>query len=266
MFLQTARAVIHRPSEPHVSLEVRLILDGGSQKSYISQRVCDLLNLAAVREQSLSIATFGSSKGAAKVCSIVQVGMDLKGYSPMLLSLYVVPTICKPLMGQPIAPCTEQYPHLTGLELADCSSNDLNMPVDVLIGSDYYWHIVTGNIRRGMEGPVAIHIKLGWVLSGPMSHSHSNSDCSVTNLSVHVLHAELSPSSLVHYLTSSYVVYRTTCPCCCQASQCEEANLDPGAVGLETVVRLCVLNVSLIICLVHIYCFLCHLFCFVNLG
>ncbi len=38
--------------------------------------------------------------------------MGLKGYSPMLLSLYVMPTICEPLMIQPIATCTEQYPHL----------------------------------------------------------------------------------------------------------------------------------------------------------
>ena len=40
-----ARAVIHHPSEPHVSLEVCLILDGGSQKLYISERARNLLKL-----------------------------------------------------------------------------------------------------------------------------------------------------------------------------------------------------------------------------
>ncbi len=39
--------------------------------------------------------------------------------------------------------------------------------------------------------------------------------------------------------------------------------MDPGAAGLEAVMRLCVLNVSLII---HVFCYLCHLFWFVNLG
>ena len=195
VFLQTARAVIHHPFKPHVSLEVRLILDGGSQKSYISQRVCDVLNLAPVGEQTLSIATFGSSKGTARVCPIVNVGMCMRGYPSMFLSLYVMPTICEPLVGQPIATCVEQYPHLAGLELADESSGSPNIPVDLLVGSDYYWHLVTGNTRRGLSGPVAVHTRLGWVLSGPMSQSDpdSNPEPSVTNLNVHVLHAESQP-------------------------------------------------------------------------
>ena len=43
------------------------------------------------------------------------------------------------------------------------------MPIDILIGSDYYWQLVTGSICRGTSGPVAVHTKLGWVLSGPSS-------------------------------------------------------------------------------------------------
>ena len=44
-------------------------------------------------------------------------------------------------------------------------------------------------VCRGANGPTAVHTKLGWVLSGPSSHSDPN-QCTV-NLSVtHVLHAE----------------------------------------------------------------------------
>ena len=39
--------------------------------------------------------------------------------------------------------------------------------MDILIGSDYYWELTTGNVRHGNTGPVAINTKLGWVLSGP---------------------------------------------------------------------------------------------------
>ena len=193
IFLQTARAVVHRPSESNVSLEVRLVLDGGSQRSYVSQHVCDVLDLPVVGEQALSIATFSASEGSTKVCPIVSVGMCMRGYPSMLLSLYEVPTICEPLVGQPIAACVEQYPHLTGLELADSSSGGPSMSVDILIGSDYYWHLVTGDICRGVSGPVAVHTKLGWVLSGPTSQNTSDPKLSVTNLSVHVLHAESQP-------------------------------------------------------------------------
>ena len=63
------------------------------------------------------------------------------------------------------------------------------MPIDMLIGSDYYWQLVTGSICRGSSGPVAVHTKLGWVLSGPSSLG-DHTQCSM-NLSVtHVLHSE----------------------------------------------------------------------------
>ena len=123
--------MIHRASDPNVSLKVRLILDGGSQKSYVSKRVCDILDLEVVGEQPLSIATFGSDKGCSRVCPIVTVGLCLRSYP---LSLYVMPTICEPLVGQPILACINQHPHLMGLELADSSGNKSPLLVDVLIG------------------------------------------------------------------------------------------------------------------------------------
>ena len=45
ILLRTARAHIHNPSDPHRTLEVRLLLDGGSQRSYITDRVRKFLAL-----------------------------------------------------------------------------------------------------------------------------------------------------------------------------------------------------------------------------
>ena len=99
----------------------------------------------------------------------------------------MVPTICVPLIGH--STCVRQYPHLLGLELADAHDTDSRMPIDMLIGSDYYWELVTGSICRGANGPIAIHTKLGWVLSGP-SACVEPGRCA-TNLTVtHVLRAD----------------------------------------------------------------------------
>lgn len=108
------------------------------------------MELDTVAEQSLSIATFGSHRGGVKVCPIVSVGLCLRGYPSMSLSLYVMPIICEPLVGQPIAACIEKHSHLRGLELADFSSSETSLPVDVLIGSDYYWGLVTGSVCRDL--------------------------------------------------------------------------------------------------------------------
>ena len=138
VLLQTACAVIHNPDDSHISLKVRLLLDSGSQKSYIIERARELLHLDKIGEQSLSIATFGSHRGSRKVCSIVNVGLSLRAIPQCLSPLCVMPTICEPLVGQPIAACIEQHPHLLGLELADFSNSESSLPIDVLIGSDYY--------------------------------------------------------------------------------------------------------------------------------
>ena len=73
------------------------------------------------------------------------------------------------------------YAHLEGLELADepCNSGS---SIDLLIGLDYYWNFVTGEMKRGEEGPIAINSKLGWLLSGPISETFDRSYITHSNL------------------------------------------------------------------------------------
>ena len=60
-----------------------------------------------------------------------------------------------------------QFVKLAELDLADYPRTDSNDSIDVLIGSDYYWDIVSGDVIRG-GGPTAVHSRLGWLLSGPI--------------------------------------------------------------------------------------------------
>ena len=180
ILLQTARSIVHNPAKSETSIEVRLLFDSGSQKSYITERAKNLLALEPSGEQLLSIATFGSNREQAKVCTIVNVGMCLKGYPPMSLSLYVVPTICGPLVGQHITTCFENTRQFMGLDFADYSDGRSSLEVDVLIGSDYYWDLVTGSVCRSEGGPTAIHTKLGWVLSGP-TPAKDQAQCSMNH-------------------------------------------------------------------------------------
>jgi len=50
--------------------------------------------------------------------------------------------------------------------MADGDSLDSKMSIDVLVGSDYYRSIVTGDTVVGDCGPVGLGSKLGWLLSG----------------------------------------------------------------------------------------------------
>ena len=79
---------------------------------------------------------------------------------------------------------------MSPLDFADVS--DGNEP-ELLIGSDYYWTMVTGEtVRGGCGGPVALQTRLGWVLSGPITSSEVRETSA--NLIRHVLRIDSGPS------------------------------------------------------------------------
>lgn len=68
---KTARALVFNPDDPQHSKRVCIVLDSGSQRSYITEQLKSELNLIAQGEQSMSIMTFGSSEENARVCDVV---------------------------------------------------------------------------------------------------------------------------------------------------------------------------------------------------
>ena len=170
ILLQTARAVVCDASQegPAQTLEVRAIFDLGSQRLYVSARVQEALNLRRVRSESMIIKTFGSNnKGDHRACDIVELKVSTKNGDSLTVSTVVVPHICDPVQTQPITPCKDVYQHLSNLDLADSGDSATELQIDVLIGSDHYWRLVTGRVVKGPKGPTAVETKLGWVLSGP---------------------------------------------------------------------------------------------------
>ena len=74
----------------------------------------------------------------------------------MQLSACSVPLICEPLTRHTLALAKNMYDHLSDLQLADYLTETAPADVDILIGSDQYWQLVTGEVRRGDSGPMPI--------------------------------------------------------------------------------------------------------------
>ena len=138
------------------------MLDTGSQRSYITENVKNQLTLSTVGKQCMTIATFGATKRDDRICESVRVGLRVKYGQVKVLTLFLVPRNCDPLTPHPLADTKEMYPHLSGQELADDSGDVRELQVDILIGSDYYWQFITGQLQRGTSGPVVIQTCLGW--------------------------------------------------------------------------------------------------------
>ena len=75
----------------------------------------------------------------------------------VLIEALSFPTVCTPL---PPMMKLDNYPCLNDLELADDLINQ-STTINVLIGSDYYWALVTVKVLRTNRGPTAVSSKLG---------------------------------------------------------------------------------------------------------
>ena len=64
VLLQTARALVY---DPETCARLRMLLDGGSQRSYMTEHAKKMLKLDPDSERQLSIAEFGSSRGGPKI-------------------------------------------------------------------------------------------------------------------------------------------------------------------------------------------------------
>ena len=117
VLLQTAIATVFNPEDPTVQLKVRVILDCGSQLSYITNRVKEALAVVPKSCRDVSIHTFGSTRERTQSCEIVNIEINTKEGPPLLFKLLTVPLICSQVSAVPIEFCHRTYNYLNSLEL-----------------------------------------------------------------------------------------------------------------------------------------------------
>ena len=107
ILLQTARAIVYNPNQPHLTTEVRLILDSGSQRSYVTYKLKHTLALEPLYIENMLIKTFGATDERQQMCPVLNLGVIIRCESNLELHLLAVPTICEPL-SQPLTIYTMQ--------------------------------------------------------------------------------------------------------------------------------------------------------------
>ena len=175
ILLQTAKVTVCDAAQPNCTptLTTRAILDTGSQRSYVTTRVKEAIQARRSHCESMIIKTFGSERGEKKTCEVIELKVATTDGEFLTLPVVVVPHICDPVHTCSVDTATTTYSHLRGLELADPVVDESDLEIDILIGSDHYWKVVTGRVVRGESGPIAIETRLGWILSGPSQEVES---------------------------------------------------------------------------------------------
>ena len=144
VLMQTATATISDTSG-NQSMPIRMILDSGSQRSYIMEKLAKNLKLKLSPIEKVTVAMFGSDKVKLIKYRPTKLQLSLRDGSLMPVEASVVPHITGKLSRIPLN--TEDLTFLKneGWEpkLADSLPTDSDLTsVDLLIGNDYYFDLL----------------------------------------------------------------------------------------------------------------------------
>ena len=185
VLLETGRAHVSSINDDRLTLFVRFLFDGGSQRTYMTSALKERLQLPIFRTERLMVKAFGGHESYFKEIEVVQLKIKTYGGGSVYIEALVIPIVCSPLPNQRPKSVKLQYEHIKNLFLSDFA-DDPDMSIDILIGGDYYWSFMSGKIIRGENGetPVALQTRIGWVLSGPYSCPHREDTRSLFTVSL----------------------------------------------------------------------------------
>ena len=114
VLLQTAQAFVCKPDNQEFGLNAQVIFDSCSQRSYITSKACEQLNLPTVGKETLLIKTFGDNSASVKECDVVQLCIRTMDGINVYVTSYVVPVFCSPVSNQQIQDTLKCYPISAG--------------------------------------------------------------------------------------------------------------------------------------------------------
>ena len=149
----------------------RVIFDSGSQRTYCTEALKDILNLKPIRSELILMKRSGTEEDVLKEKDIVQICIKSKTKSTnVYVEALSIPFSCSSIQGQSIETLdVSKYNYLKNLNFADrYTSGNYENSIDILIGMDCYFNFVIGKIKRGpLCCSVAIKSNFRWILSGP---------------------------------------------------------------------------------------------------
>lgn len=160
-FLQTAVVTVNNK-------KIRLLLDSGSQRSYLSSEKAKVLNIVSDKIDLLSIYTFGSNKPQETQSPSAHITIKTKRGIVRRVEVNIVPSITQRV------PITTFRSDATVDILADDDS--VGEVVDLLIGNDYYFSFIRTERVQVQENIYLVNSDFGWLISGHISQDDKGKD------------------------------------------------------------------------------------------
>lgn len=183
VYLQTATAYI-KNAEIAPTL-IRLILDSGSQTTFIKETVSRQMNMEVIGTYNISIMPFGTTEAApAKQCRRVKFKLQSKYRNETFeLTAIEVPEICfdsfsPPSVQEPVLAEFAKNNHLADTKLDQRDFDGISL----LIGADNYSRVITGEMKKLSERLTAVNTIFGWTFVGMDNHKTLSVNLDLSNV------------------------------------------------------------------------------------
>ncbi|XP_044250699.1 uncharacterized protein [Drosophila takahashii] len=172
--LPTAMVYVQSAKGDHVTC--RLLLDMGSELSYVSERCIQGLGLTRSASRILVTGISSVKADTTRGCSTLHIKSRISE-DHLVVYAHVLGRITSSLERQNIDASALKV--FKDLQLADTEFNT-NSPVDILLGSEHVWSVFTGRKMYDNKGNlIAISSVFGWVITSLITSSPSNA-CALT--------------------------------------------------------------------------------------
>ena len=147
------------------SSEARIMLDNGADNSYVLNEFADRIGAKCVGSDTIWQAGFGDAKRRSSKCKIYEFQLALKNGGHRTIQAYGTNNIVCSINKHKFD--VKKFPILTRVELAEpLAEKNQMVPVQILVGSDYYYDIVKSERIPLLDGLVLLDSELGYILAG----------------------------------------------------------------------------------------------------
>lgn len=175
VMLKTGCAEVRSASS---SIFANLMMDDGSMRSWVNERVAKLLDLKVIDTEPLTLAVFGSETNRQRNFDVVELSIvTLRGELVKIFPL-VIPVVSSAIHNNDRFDIS-RYKEFRSLTLANNSLSLAAFPIDLLIGSNHYDDIILeGKIKAG--GLTATPSRIGYFISGPIGRLKHHTTCNTS--------------------------------------------------------------------------------------
>ena len=160
VIIQTALIEAMDPGQSKSEI-TRVLMDTGSQRTYITAEIVKKLNLTTEGNVKITVFTFGASKSKEIITPIVTVLLKSKKGNTVSIKVTVVPEISGNVQRAPIK-IDNQFKITRKYELTDTlPKHTESFSIGILIGNDYDNDIMSTERIKMHEGLYIIKSKFG---------------------------------------------------------------------------------------------------------